>query len=127
MALPVHSLDTTTITTSCILPPPSNHSTLDRYLAETRALGSSVRLHLWPEGAVSFDSPDATLKAEALVKNISLTYKVWVGMSFDEPELSTSGGHRSSLQRNGLALVGPSGEVFRYYKRTLVPSKYIES
>lgn len=130
LPLPAHSESTTPLAVSCVLPPPSlaNSPKTDysRYMAETKALAGRARVLLWPEGAVSFENHavrENLIKTE--VMNVTKGLGVWVGVSFEEPDPKVPA--HSQRRRNGMVLVGPEGQIFEYWKRNLVPSKFISS
>jgi len=82
-------------------------------------MATRARINLWPEGAVTFISVEARRTAMAEVASIAHDHKVWIGATFNEPNPSVDGS--TPRRRNGLALLGPDGEVFEYFKRHLVP------
>ncbi|KAG8890919.1 hypothetical protein FRB98_002939 [Tulasnella sp. 332] len=125
--LPPHSPHTTPVGVSCILPmhrsTESTSSVFDQYLTETKQFASRARIHLWPEGAIHFDGVPARKIAMDKVRETAETLEVWIGASFDEPDPFAGKGPngREGVRRNGMALMGPKGEVFEYFKRILVP------
>ncbi|KAG8921194.1 hypothetical protein FRC02_000380, partial [Tulasnella sp. 418] len=80
---------------------------------------------IWPEAAVSFDSHQARLDALVQVEKEASKQKIWIGVSFQEPDPTHVG--TGIKRRNGIALIGPgpnngTGEqVFEYFKHYLVP------
>ncbi|KAI0034133.1 hypothetical protein K488DRAFT_46089 [Vararia minispora EC-137] len=127
--LPTHPESSTALVAGCMLPPPPRQgdpsSTFDRFLSETKhhVSDAKVDILLWPEGAVRFDNADDRLKKLEMVQNV--TGGSFVGVTFEEPAPEDVPGHRPGTRRNGMALVGPHGVVFEYYKRNLVP--FVES
>jgi hypothetical protein len=124
------STSSTPLPVGCILPHPSlsgdGGSPLDRFIAESKQ-HNGARLLLWPEGALRFET---TAQREEAISRVRSEIKgPLVGVTFTEP-VPPSAGWRHSREgtwRNGLILVGPDGPVAEFYKRNLVPSKYLST
>lgn len=122
LPLPPFSPSTTRLEVACILPQRSESSQLDRFFKETVRYGSSAKILLWPEAAVTFETQAEKEDALSRAQKITAQYHVWIALSFQE-RVSGSGSERDGLYRNGMALVGKNGLEMSYYKRRLVPSK----
>lgn len=123
LPLPPFSPSTTPLKVACILPQHSELSQLDRFIHESLVYSSLVKIMLWPEGAVVFDTEDEMKTALEKVYDITSTRKAWIGVSF-QARVSGASSERDGLHRNGLAIVGPNGLEATYYKRNLVPSTF---
>ncbi|KAG8997968.1 hypothetical protein FRB94_007271 [Tulasnella sp. JGI-2019a] len=125
--LPPHSDHTTPVSVSCVLPMhrsfESPLTVLDQYITETKRVAALARIHVWPEGAVAFESVPVRKQAMKRIEETAHGQEVWIAASFSEPDptaASESDG-REGVRRNGMALIGPNGEIFEYFKRMLVP------
>lgn len=121
LPLPVNSDMTIGVPVGCALPiadDPLVKPTLDEYKKETQRLYGLVKVILWPEGAVRFQSEEEKMKTIDFIG--SLDHKSLVGISFEEYTNET--GHEGKI-RNGFMLVDHEGLIFEYFKRHLVPCK----
>ena len=118
------STSSTPLSVGCVLPHPASvgdgSSPLDRFIAESRQY-TGVRVLLWPEGALRFET--ISQREEALKRVQDEVRGPLVGVTFTEPVPSSAGWSysREGKWRNGLVLVGPDGPVAEFYKRNLVP------
>lgn len=120
----------TPLVVGCALPPSSKIDSpapgLEDYINESKTL-SAARIVLWPEAAVSFRSEKD--RAEAFLRIQASIYQrgTYWAVSFEEEiadESDDSGD--TSMKRTGLALISNSSvDHMHYYKRFLVPSKYV--
>jgi len=120
LPLPSISSDTTLLKVACILPQASTGSQFDRFMAETEKHLADAKILLWPEGAVTFETEVDKERSLKIVRERAALQKAWIGVSYEE-RLPANEARRDGQRRNGLALVGPQGIEFTYYKRKLVP------
>lgn len=121
---------TTDVSLACILPlPPNPRSTnpkasFDAYLSESRTINGKARIHLWPEGAISFENKKERKDRLAEVQQVAKDHGIWIGVAFLEPASEDGNGNPSNgKKQNGMALVGPDGIDMEYYKNHLVPGE----
>jgi hypothetical protein len=118
------STSSTPLSVACVLPHSSSTGDgsppLDKFIAESRQY-NGVRVLLWPEGALRFET--ISQREEALKRVQDEIKGPLVGVTFTEPVPSSAGwSHaREGSWRNGLVLVGPDGPVAEFYKHNLVP------
>lgn len=125
---PLISKETTWISLSCALPLPSNvenennKPALDDYIRETQRLTPLAKVVLWPEGAVRLDT--LSTKSEIIERVKENAGRSVVAVSFEDlppPNAVDDNGPR----RHGIMFIDKNGFMGEYYKRSLLPCKFM--
>jgi hypothetical protein len=133
LPLPISSVATTPISVACVLPSTvypdkTSQTDIDRFISASKTVANRANILVWPEGAVRFENSsirDKTFKS-ILEKNNGFDQKL-LAISYEEPvEPSTPGTRRK--YRTAVSLIDhQNGVVNTYFKRNLVPSKFLRT
>ncbi|KAF8319921.1 hypothetical protein DL93DRAFT_2074203 [Clavulina sp. PMI_390] len=123
--LPSPHNDDTILSLACIMPEfdpsTSKRGVFEAYRAESASINGQAKIHLWPEGAVRWDTAqERAADIQTLQNSIKVNSGYVIALGFEDfaPRKSDE---REGIRRNGIMVISAEGVEFEYLKQNLVP------